>query len=91
MKPDDIKIKEQLQAVRASYAARLPNKLDEIDRQWKMLNGADWDAGVAEVLQRLVHGLAGSGSTFGFPLLGEVSRSMEQLLKSWARGKSGAE
>ena len=84
MKPDDAKILEQLQAVRASYAARLPNKLDEIDKQWQVLNGADWDPVAAEVLQRQVHSLAGSGSTFGFPLLGEVSRSMEQLLKSWA-------
>jgi len=76
-------IQEQLRALRVSYAARLPDKLEEIDTHWRMLSDGEWDPAGAEVLHRLTHSLAGSGSTFGFPKLGEISRSIEQLLKIW--------
>ena len=83
MNNNDTNIQEQMRALRASYAVQLPSKLKEIDTHWKMLSGGEWDPASAEVLHRLTHSLAGSGSTFGFPKLGEISRSIEQLLKIW--------
>jgi diguanylate cyclase (GGDEF)-like protein len=82
MKNNDTNIQEQLRALRETYAVQLPGKLEEIDTHWQMLSGGEWDSATAEVLHRLTHSLAGSGSTFGFPELGEVSRSIEQLLKA---------
>ena len=66
----------------------LPEKLDEIDAHWRMLGAAAWDPAGAAVLQRLTHSLAGSGSTFGYPALGEIARSAEQLLKAWLQDES---
>ena len=83
MSNNDANIQAQLQALRESYAAQLPKKLEEIDTCWQMLSTGKWDPARAELLHRLTHSLAGSGSTFGFPKLGEISRSIEQLIKSW--------
>jgi DNA-binding response OmpR family regulator len=83
MKNSDADIQEQLRALRVSYAAQLPEKLEEIETRWQTLNTGEWDPAEAEVLHRLTHSLAGSGGTFGFPKLGEISRRIEQLVKAW--------
>ena len=83
MNNSDADIQEQLRALRVSYADQLPEKLQEIETRWQTLNAGEWDPASAEVLHRLTHSLAGSGSTFGFPKLGEIARSIEQLLKIW--------
>ena len=83
MKRNEVEILEELQSLREDYAIRLPDKLSEIDAHWRMLGAVAWDPAGAAVLQRLTHSLAGSGSTFGYPELGEIARSAEQLLKAW--------
>lgn len=83
MKHNEAEILEELQALRKSYAVQLPDKLAVIDTHWQTLNDGDWDPARAAVLQRLTHSLAGSGSTFGFPKVSEIARSMEQILKAW--------
>jgi diguanylate cyclase (GGDEF)-like protein len=83
MSNNSANIQAQLQALRESYTAQLPKKLEEIDTCWQTLSTGNWDPTRAEVLHRLTHSLAGSGSTFGFQKLGEISRCIEQLLKSW--------
>ena len=75
-------IQEQLAALRAAYAAQLPAKIDDIETYWQNLrNGSSRSD--TEVLHRLTHSLAGSGSTFGFPKLSGIARSIEQRLKAW--------
>ena len=65
-------ILEELRSLRESYAAALPEKLNE-----HTLAHA-WRSGPRRLLlQRLTHSLAGSGSTFGYPALGEVARSAD--------------
>jgi hypothetical protein len=49
MKDSNAKIQEELQAVRTSYVARLPDKLEEIDTQWNMLSDGEWDPGFRPV------------------------------------------
>lgn len=66
---------------------RLPGKLEEIDTLWHTLSNGEWETDRVEVLHRLTHSLAGSGSTFGFPELGGISRSIEQLLKGWLKSR----
>lgn len=83
MSDNSADIQEKLQALRESYAAGLPDKLDEVESCWQRLDAGEWDTPRAEVLHRLCHSLAGSGSTFGFPEVSEVSRSIEQLVKVW--------
>ena len=70
----------RLQKLRQAYTAALPAKLDNIDEQWQKLSSSwDWDTG--ETLHRLVHGLAGSGGSFGYAQLGTQAREIEIELK----------
>ncbi|MFC1772336.1 diguanylate cyclase [Pseudomonadota bacterium] len=84
---NDADIQAQLQALRESYAMRLPGKLEEISTLWHTISSGEWETDRVEVLHRLTHSLAGSGSTFGFPELGEISRSVELLLKGWLHNR----
>src|SRR5210317_2501660 len=84
---NDTDIQAQLQALRESYAMRLPGKLEEIGTLWHTLSNGEWETDRVEVLHRLTHSLAGSGSTFGFPELGGISRSIELLLKGWLQNR----
>ncbi|MHB0985927.1 MAG: GGDEF domain-containing protein [Sulfuricella sp.] len=65
-----------LQELRMPYAAQLPEKVREIEEGWNKLLQAGWDEKVLRKLHRKVHNLTGSGATFGFSELSEVSCSM---------------
>jgi len=75
-------LQEQLDLLRASYAARLGDRLGHIDETWAGLLKNAWDGDAFEELHRAVHSLAGSGGTFGFPILGDAARTIEVFIKS---------
>jgi len=64
-----------------SYAAQLPEKIRQIEQAWSQLPPDEWDEEGFQTLHRMVHSLTGSGKTFGFALLSDVARKLEEHLK----------
>jgi diguanylate cyclase (GGDEF)-like protein len=78
----------KLKAMSDDYAAKLPEKLGQIEQAWEQLPGNRWDEEVFQTLHRMVHSLTGSGKTFGFALLSDVARNLEGYLKEIAQAKT---
>ena len=75
-------VETQLQAIRASYCASLPEKLARIEELWQQLQLDGNNKHSYDEFYRLLHSIAGSAETFGLPKLTLVARSIVQLLKS---------
>lgn len=78
---DPADFQAKLRAMSDDYAAKLPEKLGQIERAWEQLPEDRWDDDGFEMLHRMVHSLTGSGKTFGFALLSDVARNFEGYLK----------
>lgn len=74
-------LQEKMRALRAAYAAQLPEKIQQVEAAWAKLSPEAWDGETLQTLHRLVHSLTGSGATFGFPELSTAARSLEGYLK----------
>lgn len=83
--PNDLQAK--LKILSDAYAAQLPEKLKQLEQAWQQLPRDRWDEKGCETLHRMVHSLTGSGKTFGFALLSEVARNLEERLKQLAQAK----
>lgn len=75
-------IAAELEALQKTYAIELPNKVDEISGYWKTLNEQGWDDTIAAEMHRKTHSLAGSGASFGFPVVSQCARELEIELKA---------
>ena len=80
-------LQAQLKILGDAYATQLPEKLQQIEQAWAELPPTGWDENGFESLHRMVHSLAGSGKTFGFSLLGDAARALEQYLKPLVQEK----
>jgi len=76
--PDD-RISAQLRALQLDYVARLPARTAEIAARFDALLDK-WNSDEATELRRLVHNLAGSGASYGFPALSTEARLVERAL-----------
>jgi HPt (histidine-containing phosphotransfer) domain-containing protein len=85
---DPNKLQARLQALNDAYAAQLPEKLKQIEQVWGRLPKAEWVEVDFESLHRMVHSLTGSGKTFGFSLLSDVARGLEQYLKQLMQART---
>lgn len=74
-------LQTKLERLCDAYAAQLPEKLKHIEQVWGQLPQDSWDGEGFQTLHRMVHSLTGSGKTFGFALLSEVARNLEEHLK----------
>lgn len=83
---DDFQVK--LQGLRDAYADELPQKLEQIERAWDELPHGEWDDEGFQSLYRMVHSMSGSGRTFGFALLSDAARELEQTLQQLAHAKT---
>lgn len=81
---DPADLQARLKILSDAYAAQLPEKLEQLRQAWAQLPRNHWDEKGFETLHRMVHSLTGSGKTFGFSLLSEVARDLEQNLKQLA-------
>ncbi|MCK9386983.1 MAG: Hpt domain-containing protein [Sulfuritalea sp.] len=81
-------LQAQLKVMRIGYAANLPGKLEEIERAWERLSTDKWSEDGIQAMHRMVHNLTGSGKTFGFALLSDVARELEEYLKQFAQAKT---
>lgn len=72
---------EMLQLLRQNYVANLPGKLNQIEIIWQDLQQAGWKIEIVQKLHMMVHKLAGSGASYGFPTLSEVARNLEVYME----------
>ena len=75
-----------MQTQRAQYAAELPGKIDALESALRQLGSPGGGNGKEAALLALAqaHKLAGSGGTFGFPLVSQAAASIEKVLFSGA-------
>lgn len=71
----------QLKVLSDAYAAQLPEKLKQLELKWNQFSQANWDKEDFLILHRLVHGMSGSGRTFGFSELSSAAFKLEEYLK----------
>jgi hypothetical protein len=74
--PDDA-LAEQLRLLRREYLADSAQRVDELRRLYARLAGGEHAA--APELRQALHRLAGSGGSYGFPLVSTRSREGEHL------------
>ena len=84
---DPVELQAKLKALNDGYAMQLPEKLGQIDHAWEQLPRDRWDDEGFQTLHRMVHSLTGSGKTFGFALLSDVARNLEEYLKQIVQAK----
>lgn len=71
----------KLDNLRNRYAADLSQQVSSIHKYWQLLiNDPDDQESIRSLLD-ICHGLAGTGASFGFPLLSEHSREIEHFLR----------
>jgi hypothetical protein len=71
-------VHETLQDLRSEYVSESTENLGHIDRLLRRLEGAA-DKAALEQLHRRFLGLAGSGYTYGFPLVSTLGRKGERI------------
>jgi chemotaxis protein histidine kinase CheA len=76
----------ELESLQEYFAARLPDRLRELEEAWDRVREAAWSEPALKDFHRLVHSLVGAGATFGFPALTVASRALERRLLSVLRG-----
>ncbi len=79
-------LQEKLRLLAESYAAKLPDKIDQIDQLWGQLQ-SEWNEEGLQMLHRMTHSLTGSGKTFGFAELSSAARILEESLKGLLQSK----
>lgn len=94
--PTDPSYRERLLALADKYAAALPDRLNAVEQGLEgCISGIPTTAEL-EVLHHALHAIAGSAGSFGFRLLGEQARRLEQDLRAmleqgapWGSTESG--
>jgi diguanylate cyclase (GGDEF)-like protein len=73
-------VEHRLRALRQAFAESLPQRLAEVSSCWRALAAAP-GAATGEAFHRCVHSLRGTGPSFGFHRLGEVTGRLATLMK----------
>lgn len=71
---------EKLAEIRRSYITTMAPKREEIEEYWEALTDK-WDNETQKKLYMIIHGIAGSAETFGFPELTRQARAVIDHLK----------
>ena len=79
---------QELAALLDRYTEALPAKLREIRELWAQVEFAA-DAEATRTLSLRVHSLAGAAATYGYPLLSDVARQLEQVIGEGTAGGAG--
>lgn len=80
--PHEDEIKQKLEILKQQYLANLPGKLQQLQIDWNSLLSNPNDQQQQQNTLRAFHTLAGSGTSFGFPEVTELSRKIENTIKS---------
>jgi diguanylate cyclase (GGDEF)-like protein len=84
----DQELNDALKALAQVYIAKLPAKLEEIVVSTQQFQHDPSDRENYILLHRLLHTMAGSAGTFGFPQMGELARELEKTIKEFIFGKA---
>jgi len=85
--PPDV-VQQQFLELRRHFAEKFPQRADSIDEAWKKASESAWDRQAFRELHRSVHGLTGSGTTFGYPAVSEAARAAEGVMNAVAERKN---
>lgn len=88
MNERDAELNEAIRALGQLFISRLPAKLAETEAASLRLSNAPDDREAYTLLHRLLHTMAGSAGTFGFPEIGERARALELKLKTCVPGET---
>jgi HPt (histidine-containing phosphotransfer) domain-containing protein len=83
-RPESLSLDER--SLHEYFARRLPARLQEIEAGWRQVRETAWSEEPVKTFHRLVHSLAGAGTTFGFAAVTEAARALEIRLKAVVRG-----
>lgn len=64
----------------AEYAEQLPRSVSKMEELWRGIVAAELPLSQLSELGRMVHGVSGSGATFGFPQASRAARELELLM-----------
>lgn len=77
------RLSQQLEAMQLAYAQKLPDKIAAIKADWQQLRLQPAEQTLHE-LNRKVHGLIGSGATFGFAEVSKAAQALEDGLSAYS-------
>ena len=77
----NVLLAEQLEAMHDAYAAKLPEKIRDLEETWDALSKNNWDLEGLTKLHRQAHTLAGSSATFGCIASSKAVRALELGVK----------
>ncbi len=79
------KIVAKIALLKKSYLENLPIKLREVEEAWETLSKKD-ESNQIKILHTLLHGLAGSGASFGCAGISRIARQLAKLFRSMMEG-----
>ncbi|PTQ91364.1 response regulator [Agitococcus lubricus] len=74
------RLEERIRSVQRNFIAALPNLMADISDRWNTLRHTGWERAIVLELQSIVHRLAGSGGTFGFPDISRTAATLDVAL-----------
>ena len=74
-------LQQQLAVLRDDYACQLPRKVAQIEDLWRRLLDGHVPVAQLEDVLRMVHGIAGSGGTFGLAVASDAARRLQRCLE----------
>ncbi len=87
MPGDPEEVRAKLETLRKAFVSQVPDRIRELKKAWKKIEGEAWNAEAFQEFHRGIHALAGSGAMFGCEALSQRARLLDNLLKSLAAGK----
>lgn len=73
-------MREKFRLLQQSYVKRLPDRFREVEQLWNELIHDSWDQKKLGRIHHMVHNLAGTGKTFGFAPISDVSRDLDVVM-----------
>ncbi len=70
-------LQSQIKILRETYAARLPQKVEQINEAWNAISQGGWDLSRLEDIHMQIHKLIGSGASYGFLAISDIARNLE--------------
>ena len=75
-------IQHKLAVLKEKYLANLPDKIEQLINHWNDLQNNQEDTEQQQTTIRAFHTLAGSGTSFGFPDITNLTREIENTIKN---------
>ncbi len=74
------RLMDKLRTLQARYRDDLAQKLAALDAAWRSVDRDDCSSDELRHFHLLLHRLAGSGATFGFVAISEISHKLEEIV-----------